>query len=88
MFISQYFLFSNIYISTQAGIPDPDGAAITIELLENTIGNNNFKIDTTELRKEGQFLKDQLSNLIRSIKLQQEQSHLPSEVKQDTVMYS
>src|ERR687897_2100838 len=79
---------SVIYIPTQTGIPDPEGAAITIELLENTIGNDNLKIDTTELRKEGQFIKDQLSNLIRSIKLQQEQSHLPPEVKQDAVMYS
>jgi uncharacterized protein len=79
---------SVIYISTQAGIPDPDGAAITIELLKNTIGNDNFNIDTTELRKEGQFIKDQLSNLIRSIKLQQEQSQLPPEVKQDAFMYS
>jgi uncharacterized protein len=78
---------SVIYISTHTGIPDPDGAAITIELLENTIDNNNFKIDTTELRKEGQFIKEQLSNLIRSIKLQQDQSQLPLEVKQDAVMY-
>jgi uncharacterized protein len=79
---------SVIYIPTHTGIPDPDGAAITIELLENTIDNNNFKIDTTELRKEGQFIKEQLSNLIRSIKLQQDQSQLPPEVKQDAVMYS
>jgi uncharacterized protein len=79
---------SVIYIPTRTGIPDPDGAAITIELLENTIDNNNFKIDTTELRKEGQFIKEQLSNLIRSIKLQQDQSQLPPEVKQDAVMYS
>jgi uncharacterized protein len=79
---------SVVYIPTQVGIPDPEGAAITIELLEKTIGNDNFKIDTTELRKEGQFIKDQLSNLIRSIKLQQEQSQLSPEVKQDAVMYS
>jgi uncharacterized protein len=79
---------SLIYVPTQIGIPDPDGAAITIELLENTIRNNNFKIDTKELRKEGQFIKDKLSSLINSIKSQQEQSQLPQDKKQDTVMYS
>jgi predicted ATP-grasp superfamily ATP-dependent carboligase len=39
-----------IFISTQSGIPDPDGAALTIELLQNTIFNNNIRVDTTELK--------------------------------------
>ena len=86
--ISHNIYCSLIYVPTQIGIPDPDGAAITIEMLENTIKKNYFKIDTTELRKEGQFIKDKLSRLINSIKAQQEQSQLPQDIKQDTVMYS
>jgi hypothetical protein len=39
-----------IFISTQSGIPDPDGTALTIELLQNTIFNNNIRVDTTELK--------------------------------------
>lgn len=86
--ISHNISCSLIYVPTQMGIPDPDGAAITIELLENTIHTDSFKIDTKELRKEGQFIKDKLSSLINSIKSQQEQSQLPQDIRQDTVMYS
>ncbi len=79
---------SVIFIPTYSGIPDPDGAALTIELLQKTIPNNNFKIDTSELRKEGEEMKHKLNNLIKSIKQQQEQSQLIHDVKNDPIMYS
>ncbi|HEY6589355.1 MAG TPA: PAC2 family protein, partial [Nitrososphaeraceae archaeon] len=79
---------SVIFIPTHSGIPDPDGAALTIELLQKTITNNKFKIDISELKKEGVEMKHKLSNLIKSIKQQQEQSQLIQNSKQDPIMYS
>ena len=79
---------SVIFIPTHSGIPDPDGAALTIELLQKTITNNKFKIDISELKKEGVEMKHKLSNLIKSIKQQQEQSQLIQSSKQDPIMYS
>lgn len=86
--ISHNISCSVIFIPTQSGIPDPDGAALTIELLQNTISSNNFRIDTTELKKQGEEMKHKLSNLIKSIKQQQEQSQLIHDSKQDPIMYS
>jgi uncharacterized protein len=86
--ISHNIFCSVIFIPTQSGIPDPDGAALTLELLQNTIANNNFKVDTTELRKEGEEMKHKLNNLIKSIKQQQEQPHLIHDGKHDPLMYS
>lgn len=86
--ISHNISCSVIFIPTQSGIPDPAGAALTLELLQNTIANNNFKVDTTELRKEGEEMKHKLNNLIKSIKQQQEQPHLIHDGKQDPIMYS
>jgi uncharacterized protein len=91
--ISHNISCSVIFIPTQSGIPDPEGAALTIEFLQNTIANNYFKVDTTELRKEGEEVKHKLSNLIKSIKQQQqqqqqEQSHLIHNGKHDPLMYS
>lgn len=86
--ISHNISCSVIFIPTQSGIPDPDGAALTLELLQNTIANNNFKVDTTELRKEGEEMKHKLNNLIKSIKQQQEQPHLIHDGKHDPLMYS
>ena len=86
--ISHNISCSVIFIPTQSGIPDPDGAALTLELLQNTIANNNFKVDTTELRKEGEEMKHKLNNLIKSIKQQQEQLHLIHDGKHDPIMYS
>lgn len=81
--ISHNISCSVIFIPTQSGIPDPDGAALTIELLQNTIANNNFKVDTAELRKQGEEMKHKLNNLIKSIKQQQEQSQLIHDGKHD-----
>jgi predicted ATP-grasp superfamily ATP-dependent carboligase len=61
---------------------------LTIELLQNIIANNNFKVDTTELRKEGEEMKHKLNNLIKSIKQQQEQSYLIHDGKHDSLLYS
>ena len=86
--ISHNISCSVIFIPTQSGIPDPDGAALTIELLQNTISNNNFRVDTTELKKQGEEMKHKLINLIKSIKQQQEQSQLIHDSKNDPIMYS
>jgi len=79
---------SVIFIPTQSGIHDPDGAALTIEVLQNIIANNNFKVDTTKLRKEGEEMKHKLNNLIKSIIQQQEQSYLIHDGKHDSLLYS
>lgn len=86
--ISHNISCSVIFIPTQSGIPDPDGAALTIELLQHTIANNNFKVDTSELRKQGEEMKHKLNNLIKSVKQQQEQSQLIHDGKHDPIMYS
>src|SRR5687767_12680434 len=86
--ISHNISCSVIFIPTQSGIPDPDCAALTIELLQNTISNNDFRVDTTELKKQGEEMKDKLINLIKSIKQQQEQSQLIHDGKHDPIMYS
>ena len=49
---------------------------------------NNFKLDTAELRKQGEEIKHKLNNLIKSIKQQQEQSQLIHDGKHDPIMYS
>ena len=63
-----------------------------IEFLQNTIANNYFKVDTTELRKQAEEMKHKLNNLIKSIKQQQqqqqEQPHLIHNGKHDPLMYS
>jgi predicted ATP-grasp superfamily ATP-dependent carboligase len=61
---------------------------LTIEVLQNIIANNNFKVDTTKLRKEGEEMKHKLNNLIKSIKQQQEQSYLIHDGKHDSLLYS
>jgi predicted ATP-grasp superfamily ATP-dependent carboligase len=61
---------------------------LTIEVLQNIIANNNFKVDTTKLRKEGEEMKHKLNNLIKSIKQQQEQSYLIHDSKHDSLLYS
>jgi len=86
--ISHNIPCSVIFIPTHSGIPDPDGAALTIELLQKTITNNKLKIDISELKKEGVEMKHKLGNLIKSIKQQQEQSQLIQNSKQDPIMYS
>ena len=86
--ISHNIPCSVIFIPTHSGIPDPDGAALTIELLQKTITNNKFKIDISELKKEGVEMKHKLGNLIKSIKQQQEQSQLIQNSKQNPIMYS
>ena len=86
--ISHNIPCSVIFIPTHSGIPNPDGAALTIELLQKTITNNKFIIDISELKKEGVEMKHKLSNLIKSIKQQQEQSQLIQNSKQDPIMYS
>jgi len=86
--ISHNIPCSVIFIPTHSGIPDPDGAALTIELLQKTITNNKLKIDISELKKEGVEMKHKLGNLIKSIKQQQEESQLIQNSKQDPIMYS
>jgi predicted ATP-grasp superfamily ATP-dependent carboligase len=61
---------------------------LTIEVLQNIIANNNFKVDTTKLRKEGEEMKHKLNNLIKSIKQQQEQLYLIHDGKHDSLLYS
>lgn len=60
-----------LLIPSITGIPDPEGAAILIEKI-NELANNPFKIDVRQLRNEAEALKRHLQELINSVKRQQQ----------------
>ena len=75
-----------LLIPSITGIPDPEGAAILIEKI-NELTNNPFKIDVQQLRSEAEALKRHLQELINSVKRQQQdQQQAPSGA--GTGMYS
>jgi uncharacterized protein len=64
---------TGLLIPSIAGIPDPEGAAILIEKV-NQLANNPFKIDVRQLKNEAVELKRQMQELINSVQRQQEQA--------------
>lgn len=62
---------TGLLISSTAGIPDPEGAAILIEKA-NQLANNPFKIDVRQLKNEAAELKRQMQELINSVQRQQQ----------------
>jgi uncharacterized protein len=55
-----------ILIPSSSGIPDPEGASLLIESFNNFMNDNKLKIDTSQLREQGQKLKKQLEQIIKA----------------------
>jgi uncharacterized protein len=55
-----------ILIPSSSGIPDPEGASLLIESFNNFIKDNKLKIETSQLREQGQKLKKQLEQIIKA----------------------
>jgi uncharacterized protein len=55
-----------ILIPSSSGIPDPEGASLLIETFNNFIKDDNLKIETTQLKEQGQKLKKQLEQIIKA----------------------
>jgi uncharacterized protein len=65
-----------ILVPSTSGIPDPEGAAILIESYNSFIKNENLKIDSAQLKEQGQILKKQLEQIIKSEQEQRDQGHM------------
>ncbi|HXS60372.1 MAG TPA: PAC2 family protein [Candidatus Sulfopaludibacter sp.] len=65
-----------ILVPSSTGIPDPEGAAILIESYNDIIKNENLKINSTQLREQGQILKKQLEQIIKSEQQQRDQGSM------------
>lgn len=55
-----------ILIPSSSGIPDPEGASLLIETFNNFITDDKLKIETTQLKEQGQKLKKQLEQIIKA----------------------
>ncbi|HEU5120565.1 MAG TPA: PAC2 family protein [Candidatus Nitrosocosmicus sp.] len=55
-----------ILIPSSSGIPDPEGASLLIETFNHFISDDNLKIETTQLKEQGQKLKRQLEQIIKA----------------------
>ena len=55
-----------ILIPSSSGIPDPEGASLLIESFNNFINDDKLKIETTQLKEQGQKLKKQLEQIIKA----------------------
>jgi uncharacterized protein len=55
-----------ILIPSSSGIPDPEGASLLIETFNNFISDEKLKIETTQLKEQGQKLKKQLEQIIKA----------------------
>src|ERR671918_422123 len=79
-----------LLISTNKGIPDPEGAALLIESLDKITDNKSLEIDTQHLRKQGAALRTRMEKIIQSLRGQQqlqEEGTQESERIRDGVMY-
>ena len=79
-----------LLISTNKGIPDPEGAAILIESLDKITDNKSLEIDTQHLRKQGATLRTRMEKIIESLRGQQQlqgEGTQESERIRDGVMY-
>lgn len=72
-----------ILVPSSSGIPDPEGASILIESYNSIIKNESLKINPDQLREQGQILKKQLEQIIKS---EQEQRDNGS-VSEQRLMY-
>ena len=65
-----------ILVPSSSGIPDPEGASILIESYNGIIKNENLKIDSTRLKEQGQILKKQLEQILKSEQQQRDQEDM------------
>jgi uncharacterized protein len=72
-----------ILVPSSSGIPDPEGASILIESYNSIIKNDDLKINPDQLREQGQLLKKQLEQIIKT---EQEQRDNGS-VSEQRLMY-
>ena len=73
-----------ILVPSSSGIPDPEGASILIESYNSIIKDENLKINPDQLKEQGQLLKKQLEQIIKS---EQEQRDQGSLTEQQGLMY-
>ncbi|MDQ4073778.1 MAG: PAC2 family protein [Thermoproteota archaeon] len=73
-----------ILVPSPSGIPDPEGAALLIESYNNIINDEKLKINTAQLKEQGQILKTQLEQIIKAA---QEQRGDSSTMMGQRVMY-
>jgi uncharacterized protein len=72
-----------ILVPSPSGIPDPEGAALLIESYNNIINDNKLKINTAQLKEQGQILKTQLEQIIKAA----QEPRDPSAMMGQRVMY-
>jgi len=65
-----------ILVPSSSGIPDPEGASILIESYNSIIKDENLKINLNQLKKQGQLLKKQLEQIIKSEQEQRDQGSI------------
>lgn len=73
-----------ILVPSSSGIPDPEGASILIESYNSIIKDENLKINPDQLKEQGQLLKKQLEQIIKT---EQEQRDQGSITEQQGLMY-
>jgi len=73
-----------ILVPSSSGIPDPEGASILIESYNNIIKDESLKINPEQLKEQGQILKKQLEQIIKT---EQEQRDQGSVTEQQGLMY-
>src|SRR6476469_9873463 len=61
-----------ILVPSSSGIPDPEGASILIESYNNIIKDESLKINPDQLKEQGQILKKQLEQIIKTEKKQRD----------------
>jgi uncharacterized protein len=74
-----------ILVASTSGIPDPEGAALLIESYNKIIQDKSLMIDVTQLKEQGQILKNQLEQIIRSEQEQRDQATTTS--TEQRIMY-
>ena len=73
-----------ILVPSSSGIPDPEGASILIESYNSIIKDENLKINPDQLKEQGQILKKQLEQIIKT---EHEQRDQASVTEQQGLMY-
>jgi uncharacterized protein len=77
-----------LLVPTTIGIPDPEGAASLIEVLDRITKNERLNLDAKQLRKEGAGVRKQMEDIIRSLRDQQQiQQEGEGVTEQRQIMY-
>lgn len=77
-----------LLIPTTVGIPDSEGAASLIEVLDRITKNKKLNLDAKQLRKEGAGVRKQMEEIIRSLRDQQQiQQEGEGVTEQRQIMY-